>query len=144
MANRVVLHRAVILNLSRRDASRFLGRVMTEAEALAKLYAATGEYTTGNLSRSIHKDGPHIRPGAVTGRVGSRLHHAALAERGARPHPIFPHPPRRYLKFFWRRAGRTVYLDKVRHPGYRGKRYLERALREVALRHGMRVVEIPI
>jgi hypothetical protein len=44
------------------------------------------------------------------------------------------------MKFYWRKVGQTVYLGKVRHPGYRGKKYLERALREVALRHGMRVL----
>lgn len=144
MANRVVLHRAVIFNLSRRDAAKFIRRVMVETEAVAKTHAAAGEYATGNLSQSIHMVGPHIEPTRVTGRVGSKMVYAAAAEGGAKPHLIFPNPPRRYMKFYWRRIGETVYLEKVSHPGYGGKAYLQRALREIAARHGMRVVEIPI
>ncbi len=144
MTNRVVIYQAVAFNVSRREGARWMSRVMTEAQIAARAHASVGEYTTGRLARSIHKDGPHVTATAITGRVGSRLDYAAVAEVGARPHLIFPHPPRRYLKFFWRRVGRTVHLEKVRHPGYKGKGYLERALREVALRHGMRIVHTPL
>jgi hypothetical protein len=140
MANRVVLHRAVIFSQSRRSAVKFIRRVMAEAEAIAKAHAVVGEYVTGALARSIHSEGPHVGPTRITGRVGSSLRHAAVADTGAKPHLIFPNPPLAYMKFYWRKVGRTVYLGKVRHPGYRGKKYLERALREVALRHGMRIL----
>lgn len=44
------------------------------------------------------------------------------------------------MKFYWRKVGRVVYLQKVRHPGMRGKGYLAEAARSAGRRYNLRVV----
>lgn len=144
MVTRVVIHRAEAFAVTRRIARKLVVKVMREVEAGAKKRALTGEYATGALARSIHRDGPYVTPKLVWGRVGSNKHYAQVAESGARPHPIPPRRPGGMLKFYWRKVGHTVYLPYIRrHPGMKGKHYLEIPLREAAHRHNMRVKEIP-
>jgi hypothetical protein len=141
MTTGVVIHHAEAFMQSRRAARKLVLEVLREVEAGAKTIAATGEYATGQLADSIHRTGPTITRNRVSGRVGSSERYAAAVESGAVPHRIFPRPPRTYLKFFWRKVGRVVYLDRVSHPGMKGKHYLEHPLRIAAARHNMRVVE---
>ena len=143
MASHFELHRAEAFRDSRRLAAKFITQVTREIEAGAKARALLGEYATGALAHSIYREGPHITPTRVTGRVGSRNHHARVAERGARPHPILPRRPGGMLKFYWRKVGRTVYLNYVRHPGMQGKRWLEIPARAAAARHNLIVREVP-
>lgn len=44
---------------------------------------------------------------------------AGYTDRGTGPHPITPHPPRRFLRFYSARAGRMVFARRVLHPGSR-------------------------
>lgn len=47
---------------------------------------------------------------------------------------------KRYLRFYWRKVGRIVTLPSVRHPGQRGKNYLQRAAESAARRHNMLII----
>jgi hypothetical protein len=143
MASHFVLRRAEEFRDSRRLAAKFITKVIREIEHGARVRALQGEYVTGALAASIYREGPHITPTRVSGRVGSRINHARVTERGAPPHFILPRRPGGKLKFYWRKVGKTVYMDFVRHPGMKGKRWLEIPAREVAARHNLIVREVP-
>jgi hypothetical protein len=133
---RVIVFNARVRKQSNEAAVDFIRQVLREVRFQARLHVAFGPYTTGNLARSIEVDGPHMEFAGATGSVGSRLSYAAAVEAGARPHVIRP-VNGRFLKFYWRKVGRVVYLEKVNHPGQRGKEYLLRAAESVAIRHRM-------
>jgi hypothetical protein len=138
--------------ITKRLADRALRAVQEEARA----NASTGEYSKGNLARSIYRSGPLVLGYSASGSVGSRLSYARSVEKGARVHDIFPKGVAIYrfgkvtrpaLKFQWR--GRTVYFNQIpgapgtigrSHPGQRGKHYLARALVSVAARYNLRVI----
>lgn len=136
---------------------RFTRGVLREIETSAKILARGGPYSTGELSNSIEIDGPVIIGKRIHGSVGTDNEHAAVVERGARIHEIFPRsaphiyrfgPPQRpMLSFIWH--GRLVFFHQIpggpgtvgrSHPGMRGKRYLTRALKGVAFRRRLRFV----
>lgn len=142
---------------TRRYVNKILDEVLVESTAIA----AVGPYTTGHLAKSIYKSGPMRTGRSVVGNVGSRLSYAKIVEEGARIHNIFPkRAPRVYrfgrvrapaLKFRWqgRGGGRLVYANQVpmgprtvgiSHPGQKGKGYLIRALRDVAVRHRLQII----
>ena len=75
-------------------------------------------------------------PGSVGAQVICFSPVASVVEGGARAHKITPHHPPDYLKFFWRKAGHVVWFTHVNHPGMQGKRFLSRALVEVAKTDG--------
>lgn len=146
---------------SLRMARRVADRVLTEAQAAARVNAGTGEYSTGRLARSIYKSGPMVTGKTVRGSIGSRLHYAASVEGGAEVHNIFPRgAPHIYrfgrkrrpmLKFVWR--GRVVYMNQIpggpgtigrSHPGQRGKHFIRNALLGVAARHHLRVIVVDL
>lgn len=138
---RIVIHHTLARNESDQDALKFVRKVLREIRYIARLRVASGPYTTGALAKSIDIKGPFLNPGRrINGEVGSNLHYAAAVEKGASRHLIFPNPPRRYMKFYWRKVGQVVYLDKVRHPGMRGKGYLAEAVRTVGRRYRLRVI----
>ena len=138
---RVVIHHLKLRQETDTDAYRFVRAVLREIRFQARVEVSSGLYTTGRLARSIQENGPFVTPGvSVTGEVGSDLPYAAAVEKGARPHHIFPNPPRTTLKFFWRRVGRVVHPRMVRHPGMRGKGYLAKAARIAARRHNMLLI----
>lgn len=138
---RVVIHHLKLRQETDTDAYKFVRAVLREIRFQARLEVTVGPYTTGRLARSINEKGPFITPGVrVTGEVGSDLPYAAAVEKGARRHMIFPNPPRTSLKFFWRRVGRTVHPERVRHPGMRGKGYLAKAAQIAARRHNMLLI----
>ena len=137
---RIVIHHIRARRESDEAAFQFLRKVLREMRFIARLAASHGPYTTGNLAKSIRETGPFIEPGfRVSGSVGSDLPYAHLAESGARRHLIFPRPPHRYMKFYWRKVGHIVYPEKVRHPGMKGKGYLAEAARTAGRRYNLRV-----
>ena len=129
------------------DAARFIRKVLRELEFQARLHVATGPYTMGNLARSIRSHGPFIEAnGRVTGSVGSDLPYASAVEGGSGlwgpRHSKYTIRPvrKKMLRFFWRKVGHVVVLEKVRHPGQRGKGYLRLAAESVGRRHNMLVI----
>jgi hypothetical protein len=140
---------------------RLVTQVMYEVEFEAKIMSAGGTYSTGNLSESIERVGPRVIGTKVQGYVGSSLPYAASVHDGAAIHPIFPkgsahfyrfgrRTGRPQLRFYWRKAGRVVFMPQIpgaittvgrSHPGIkRGKKYLSEPLVHAAARHQMRVI----
>lgn len=159
MATRVILYHALIRAHSLEVAKRLVRQVLYETEFGAKIIASGGPYSVGNLADSIHSDGPNVSGISVSGRVGSNLNYAKSVHDGAKVHWIFPKAAkgvirfgnrrRPQLKFFWRRAGRVVYLPHIpgspgrighSHPGVKAKHYLTEPLRNAARRHGFRFI----
>lgn len=157
---RVRIYRAILRTTSTRAAFRLVDQVMYEVAFEANARVLGGPYSTGNLALSIKREGPVAFPnGRVEGRVGSDLPYAAAVHDGAKVHWIFPKRARglvRFgsrkapqLRFFWRKAGRVVYMPHVpgsltkvgrSHPGQEGKHYLSEPLRRSGRRHGFRVI----
>jgi hypothetical protein len=153
---RISTARARVVGLE--AARRLVTQVMYEVEFEAKIITAIGPYSAGILSESIHRNGPVVSGYLVRGSVGSSLKYARAVHSGARVHAIFPKAAghfyrfgrghgRPQLKFFWRKAGKVVYLPQIpgspgkigfSHPGVKGKHYLSEPLRNAARRHGMR------
>lgn len=157
----VKIDRGQLRIVSTRKAARELRQAMFEVVIGAQAALASGPYTSGNLARSIRRDGPHVTGDFVTGSVGSDLLYAASVHGGAEIHDIFPkayHGPYRFgrtgapkLKFYWRKAGRVIYPAQIpgskakigrSHPGQEGKFYLTEPLRDAARRHRMKVAII--
>ena len=137
---RIVIHYVPSHREANESAMRFIRKVVREMRFIARLAVSHGPYTTGRLAQSIQSKGPFLDGLIIRAQVGSDLFYARIVNDGARPHLIFPIPPHTYMKFYWRKVGRVVYLDKVRHPGQRGKGYLEEAARTIGRRYGLRVI----
>lgn len=133
---RVIVFHSRVRRQTNEEVADFIRGVLREVQYQARLHVSFGPYTTGNLARSIEVDGPHIEFFGAGGSVGSRLNYASAVEIGARPHMIYP-VNSRMLRFYWRKVGRVVNLERVRHPGQRGKGYLDQAAQSVARRHNM-------
>lgn len=154
---RVVMYQLVLNTTSIREARRRVNEVLNGTVFGAKALTApgTGPYTTGHLSSTIEKEGPHVTGRLVTGAVAAKAPYADIAHDGSPIHEIYPkgepHVYRfgsrkaRQLKFVWR--GRTVYTPHVpmspgkigtSHPGYKGKKYLSTPLRQMARLYGFR------
>lgn len=88
-------------------------------------------YATGRLIASI-------RPGyerwgfELEGRVTANARHSNMVHGGTRPHIIRPRKAGGRLVFFWAKAGRTVVLKQVNHPGTQGIPFLSEHLRAMA------------
>jgi hypothetical protein len=160
---RVRINRATARVVSTEAGVKLINQVLYELSFEAHARVLVGPYVSGNLARSLHREGPTVMGRRVTGRVGSDLPYAMSVERGAEVHAIFPKGARgvyRFgrtgrpkLRFYWREVGRVVYLPQVpgsrrkigvSHPGQPGKHYLTESLRNVARRHGMRVIIIDV
>lgn len=160
---RVILYHAIIRAHSMEVAKRLVRQVLYETEFGAKAMTRGGPYSVGNLADSIHSDGPNASVSSVSGTVGSRLKYAAAVHDGAKVHWIFPKASkgvirfgsrrRPQLKFFWRRAGKVVFMPHIpgsaarighSHPGVKGKHYLTEPLRAAARRHGFRFIRIDL
>lgn len=152
-----VVFQTQLMRQTGRISQRQADKVMKDMQRVARLNASGGEYSRGNLARSIFRSGPLILGYSANGTVGSRLKYAKIVEKGAKVHDIFPkgaphvyrfHGNRRpMLKFVWR--GRVRYFNQIpggpgtigrSHPGMRGKHYLARAMVRVAARYRLRVV----
>ena len=136
---RVRIHRLEARVHSRAFARRLVTKVTDELRDLAIFETAFGPYTTGELARHMKTSVIDVATG-IRGRVYNRLSYARVAHDGSPPHVIRPRPPRQYLKFYWRKVGRVVYLERVHHPGMRGKKYFTKHLAEVARRNNMRYI----
>jgi len=156
-----VVYHARVHAMSQQVALRLVREVTREVKTGAFRILMTGPYTTGQLALALQD---HVTPttNGARGEVGinGALHpHAASVEGGAKIHWIFPRGAQgvvRFgerrapmLRFFWRKAGKVVFLPHVpgspskigrSHPGQPGKEYLRRPLVLSAARHGMRVV----
>lgn len=150
------IYQAQLMAQTARITRRQADKVLKAMQEEARIKASTGEYSRGNLVRSIYRSGPFVVGYNATGTVGSRLKYARAVERGARVHDIFPKGVGTYrfgkvqrpaLKFQWR--GRTVYFNQIpgarstigrSHPGQRGKHYLAKSLVSVAARYNLRVI----
>jgi len=166
MAATVRINRASAFVQSRELARKLVRQVLYEVEFAAKIMARTGAYSVGNLSDSIHSEGPNITPLGVSGRVGSKLKYARAVHDGAKRHAIYPKGhkggarfggweshQRPQLKFFWRKKGRIAYFPQIpgsvatvleSHPGQKGKQYLTEPLRRSARLHNMHVETIDL
>jgi len=116
--------------------------VLRDARAIATNILSVGPYTSESLLTGLESE-VVVEGNRISGKFGisgRRFIYAAAVERGAAPHIIRPRPPRKKLRFYWRRVGRVVYPSLVHHPGQEGKRYLRSALLIAGTRHGMRVV----
>lgn len=114
------------------ERARGLGRealgVYTEAfryEAPRRLGAPS---RTGGLKRRIAAHSQDTERG-MTGEVRMPLYGKFTIPPGTRPHVITPRPPRKALKFYWQRLGRTVFFKRVMHPGYKGDPWPDRAMK---------------
>lgn len=159
MAYRTRIYRATLRVHTLRIAVPLVEQIMYEVDFGAQARVATGPYTTGNLASRMFRRGPFVTGKRVSGRVGNNAPYARIVHDGARVHAIFPKGTaglwrfgdrrRPQLKFFWRKAGGTVYMPHVpgslntvgrSHPGQKGKHFLTESLLDVAARRGLKVV----
>jgi hypothetical protein len=156
---RVRVYRAALRVKTIAIATRIVEQVTYEIEQQAFVICINGPYTTGNLAMQLYRRPPIVTGDRVAGRVGNRASYARIAHDGARIHDIYPKGAPHYyrfgrygrpkLRFFWRKAGRVVYMNQIpgaassvgrSHPGYEGKKFLVRPLIDVAARHNMNIV----
>lgn len=141
-----------------RDAEVFMEQVLQEMRAAAVAIVSDGPYATGHIASTIELQGPRIYGTEVRGAIGSRAENALVVHNGAKVHDIFPKASshvyrfgsrrRPQLKFYWRRAGKIVWLPHIpgsasrlgrSHPGMKGKKYLSIPLVALGRRHGFKV-----
>lgn len=120
--------------LSRRltaERARGLGRealdVYTEAFRYEAPRAKGAPSRTGGLKAGIEGHSQDTDRGMV-GEVRMPFHGKFTIPPGTRPHEITPRPPTKALKFYWQRAGGTVFFKRVWHPGYPGDPWPDRAM----------------
>lgn len=80
---------------------------------------------TGNLRRSIQVSTRAFRDGRIEGKVtagGKLAYYANIVEAGARAHQISVTRAAKALNL-----GGRVLVKKVQHPGFQGRRFMERA-----------------
>ena len=113
------------------DKTKNIERVATiEAPGPGKLalHNRTGlNYGTGRLQSRIKANrGRWVYE--LEGRVIAVPEHALWVHEGTRPHAIVPRTPGGLLVFYWPKAGKTVFMKKVNHPGMMPNPFLARAL----------------
>lgn len=85
---------------------------------------------TLGLVGSIRSEGLVAATGTTyTVRIVAPVIQAATTDKGARPHRIVPRSPGGLLVFYWPKAGGTVFLRSVNHPGNAAMNWWEPALR---------------
>lgn len=84
---------------------------------------------TGKLAASIRWT-RGISGKGLTFTSGSNLRYAGWVNNGTRAHIIRPKKPGGYLRFYWPKAGRVVYMRSVHHPGTKAYRFLEKGYRK--------------
>lgn len=112
----------------KRMLARLPARLGEVVEALANLVwrraRAYAPVRTGYLRSSLRVSGIS---------VVSEAPYSGYLEFGTRPHMIFP---RRAKALRFEVGGRTVFARYVRHPGFRGRLYMRRALEDGLRRLG--------
>lgn len=103
-----------------------LDRRMARAQAGARSMVRV---RTGRLRASIRRNRGatkrHAYVEVIAGGRARTFHYTMFEHDGTRPHII---RPRRKKALRFHTAGVVVFATKVRHPGTRGSRFLERAL----------------
>lgn len=92
-----------------------------ELEQYIEGEAAT-HHRTGRLVRSIYK--ARIPGGWTIGHDLQHAPHARFVVEGTRPHLI---TPKNKKALRWPVGGKFAFAKEVRHPGYKGDNYLQRA-----------------
>lgn len=91
-----------------------------------RIRSGAGRHTvTGALENSTYLRS--IQQGWEVGHDPRRAPHGIFVHWGTKPHAITP-KNRRALR--WAANGRFSFAKRVRHPGYAGDRWLDRALEE--------------
>lgn len=85
-------------------------------------------YSKGALKASIVGRSGRWAGNEVEGTVTALMPYSLFVHEGTRPHVIVPKRAT-VLKFFWVKRGRTVYVQKVIHPGTRPIPFLAENLR---------------
>lgn len=102
------------------------------AEAGQKLSRERPGFTNRTGRTKAKTRGQVIRRGGkVIIRMSNNAKHAAVLEKGSRPHIIRPKKPGGFLRFV--ANGQIVYARQVRHPGTKPYRFLSKG-RDVASR----------
>lgn len=104
-------------------------KVAAHARLLAPKPGQGRGYATGELAREIRSEPATIGRSGPEARVVSPTGHAKFVHEGTAPHIIKPTVKQTAL--FFRKAGRAIYTDLVKHPGTRANPYLVKALRAV-------------
>lgn len=114
-----------------RELSRIGGFVTREAKQVAdeRLTRRTGLYAS-SFSTTTRREGRDLRT-----RVTNTAPYAVILERGSRAHVIRPRRFGGVLVF--QSGGSTVFAQSVNHPGTKGQRVLETALRRGLRRAGV-------
>lgn len=113
----------------RRGLERGLLRAALHVEGAAK-DNVTPFTRTGRLRSSITHA---LDAGKLTATIGTKVSYAPHVEFGTRPHTITPKRGK-VLAFpsgrtgTGRGSGSTVFAKSVKHPGFKGHRYMQRAL----------------
>jgi hypothetical protein len=79
---------------------------------------------TGHLQRSTTARVRRVRGHLLT--LDNSARYADPIDTGARPHKIRARRAK-YLRFFWKKTGRWMYLKSVNHPGNRPYKFMYRA-----------------
>lgn len=105
-------------------------KVAAHARAVAPKPGQSKGYATGELASNIRGSAAKIGRKGPEADVVASTDHAIFVHEGTPPHIIKPRYAEQ-LVFFWRKAARIVYKDKVRHPGTKANPFLVKALRKV-------------
>lgn len=85
-------------------------------------------YATGELAMSIVPAFGR-RGKELEGQIIAVPKHAIFVHAGTVPHMILPRR-HTYLKFYWRKIGKTVYARGVKHPGSAANEFLVRGVKK--------------
>lgn len=135
---RIELDKEEVRQAAMVPATRLVSRACRRIEAGAKREVRVD---TGRLRASINRK---VVPKQYTvrGTVGSRVKYGLVEHDGAKRHHILP-VKGRYLKFYWKKVGRVVWLRRVDHPGTKGSFFLTKPLVQFAPPMGFKVVLTP-
>ena len=99
--------------------------VEVQVRAMQKAPMKTGA-TRGSIRFRLGYSG-----GELESTVGVGTKQGLWIHEGTAPHVIRPRNPTKHLVFFWPKAGQTVFLKQVFHPGIRANPFLFNALQKV-------------
>src|SRR5687767_3809947 len=115
-------------------ATRLVSRACRLVQTDAK---RTVRVDTGRLRASINTK---LKPTLyiVKGTVGSRVKYSLVEHNGAKKHTIRA-VKGQYMKFYWKKAGKVVWMRRVNHPGTKGSFYLTTPMIKLLPPRGFRV-----
>lgn len=87
-------------------------------------------YATGELAAKIRVEGPRIGRRGPEADIVSSTDHSVFVHEGTPAHTIKASPGQK-MYFFFRKAGRMIFDDKINHPGTPANPFLVKALRAV-------------